>query len=100
MQFISEQELATAEEKQHKLSADLLDLETKLVSARQRLQDLRAGTALPRKISRRQARSLSPLAEAMQELDSFIFTTEYKLRKGREELAALTHMISQWKKTL
>jgi uncharacterized coiled-coil protein SlyX len=100
MQFVSEQELAAAEEKQHKLSADLLELETKLASARQRLKDLREGTALPRRNSRRMAKSLNLLIEALQELDSFIFTTEYKLRKGREESAMLARMIAHWKKSL
>ena len=100
MQFISEQELATAEEKQHKLSAELLDLETQLATARQRLQDLREGTALPRRNSRRMAKSLNLLTEALQEIDSFIFTVEYKLRNEREELTTLTRMIAHWKKSM
>ncbi|HKD75767.1 MAG TPA: hypothetical protein VKB76_09740, partial [Ktedonobacterales bacterium] len=86
MQFISEQELATAEEKYTRLAADLLDLETKLATARQRLQDLREGNAPARKNSRRMAKSINMLTEALQEIDSFIFTVEYKLRRGREEL--------------
>jgi septation ring formation regulator EzrA len=100
MQFISEQELATAEEKYTKLSADLLDLETKLATARQRMQDLREGNAAARKNSRRMAKSINMLTEALQEIDSFIFTVEYKLRRGHEELAALAHMIDDWKKSL
>ncbi len=59
-------------------------LEQKLAAAQARQIDMREGKTLPRKQSRRLGKAVNLRAEALQELDSYIFTITYKLKQAQD----------------
>ncbi len=87
-----------AELSQRRLAEEVTDIEYKLAGAKERQKDLRIGNARPRNQSRRQNPARDLRREAMQEIESFVFTLEFKLKQKREQLAVANREVERWRR--
>lgn len=78
---------------QVELQAELVLLEQNLVTAQERQNDIREGRTQLRKKSRRLGKIANLRIEALQELDSYIFTITYKLKQAQDRLQIVSRKL-------
>lgn len=71
------------------LLAEIAELEVKLTLSKERQISLQSKDIAPRKNSRRMNPSIDLRKEAQIEVDSYIFTLEFKLTKLHDQIALL-----------
>jgi division protein CdvB (Snf7/Vps24/ESCRT-III family) len=77
------------------VSAEIADMTTKLAEAKGRLQALKTGQTDVRHLSRRITRSTDLRKEAIEEISSYIFTLELKLKQHRDLLELLMGILKK-----